>query len=323
METIAEVLFYVKYGRDDLLKAINGLSQREMTQLPVYGEWTVKEILAHIIGWDQRVIKILPMIVQNRANEIPGVEVESHNRQSVAAWRDRSIVEVLAEINSTHQQILDILSSIPFTEIDRRHERNGRIITIRSYVIDIMVDHERQHAAEIDLWRRGLELSIDPAAIVRTLKQSRANFMKVLDSFTETDVLDKRAVGVWSVSDLVGHVADWEQRMLDAAYHIYDPSRPLVPPLGEASADWNNILAERRAGKSWPENYRDLRETQTATDKLVETLNPGDWKLRGPYPWSDDQGTLAELATQITEHYLDHLPDLERWSTQKRPEPQA
>jgi hypothetical protein len=152
------------------------------------------------------------------------------------------------------------------------------------------------------------------------LEQSRANFMKILDSFSEADVLDKTAVGVWSISDMVGHMADWEQRMLIAAYHIYDPSRPPAPPVGQASADWNSILAERRAGKSWPENYRDLRETQTGVDKLIESLKPGDWKLRGSYPWPDDQGTLAELLTEIGEHYLDHLSDLEKWSKQRRHE---
>jgi hypothetical protein len=317
MESIADVISYVKYGRTALLEAIKGLSRRQLTQIPIYDEWTVKDVLAHIIGWDHWVIKIVPLIVQDKADQVPEVDVEARNRQFVAAWRERSLTEILAELASTHQQIIDILSSIDFTEIDRRHNRHGRVITIRGYVIEIMVEHERRHAAEIELWRQDLEQEIDPIAIEAMLKQNRDNFMNLLDRFSQADLLNKTAVGSWSLNDLIGHIADWEQRMLDTAYHIYDPSQPLPPPVGDPAADWNEILAAQRDEKSWPENYQDLKQTQQALDDLIKTLRPGDWKLRGLYPWPDDQGTLAELIYQIAEHYLDHLPDLERWYARK------
>jgi len=319
MESIADVISYIKYGRVALLESIEALSQREMTQIPVYDTWTIKDILAHIIGWDQRVIKILPLIVQDMAGQVPGVDVESHNRQSVAAWKDRSLAEVMAALEVAHLQIIDILSGIDFTEIDRRHDRNDRVITIRSYVIEVMVEHERHHAAEIELWRKALELAIDPAAVRRTLEQSRANFMDLLSRLNQADGMDKTAIGTWSLSDLAGHVADWEQRIVDAAYHIYDPARPQVPPLSNSSeeADWNEIMAAKRAGKSWQENYEDLQHAQQAMDHLLNALKPGDWKLRGPYPWPDDQGTLAELIVQAAEHYEDHLPDLKNLVAKK------
>lgn len=312
MSSIATIVSGLEYSRSELLKAIEGLSQRELTEIPIYEGWTIKEVLAHIIGWDQRVIKTLPLMLQNRASEIPGVEVEAHNRQSLAAWADRSLAETLAEIKSTHQQILDMLSSLDHVEIDMRRERNGRVITIRSYVIDIMMEHERQHAAEISQWRKNLDQAIDPEAIAAMVAQRSAEFMNLLDQFDEDEVLDKNGLGERSINELVGHIADWEQRMLKAAYHIYDRSLPPVPPVSDTYADWNAIMAARRAGKSWPENYHYLRDTQIATKDFVAKLRPGDWKLRGPYPWPNDQGSLAELISHIGEHYTHHLPDLER-----------
>jgi hypothetical protein len=320
MGSIADIIAYVKYGRIALLESIEALSQREMTQIPVYDTWAVKDILAHIIGWDQRVIKIVPLIVQDMASQVPGVDVESHNRQSVAAWKDRSLAEVMAALESAHLQIIDILANLDFTEIDRRHDRNGRVITIRSYVIEVMVEHERLHAAEIELWRKALDLAIDPAAIRATLEQSRTNFMDLLSRLHQADGADNKVIGTWSLSDLVGHVADWEQRIVDAAYHIYDPALPQVPPLSSASEEavWNEIMATKRTGKSWQENYADLQKAQQAMDTLLAALKPGDWKLRGPYPWPDDQGTVAELIVQAAEHYEDHLPDLENLAAKSR-----
>jgi hypothetical protein len=313
MADIQTIISDLEYGRSQLLKSIEGLSQREMTETPIYEGWTVKDMLAHIIGWDQRTLQTLPLMLQNRADEVTGVEVEEHNQESVRAWRDKSLTEVLAVMKSTHQQILKILAKADHVEIDMRRERNGRIITIRSYVIDVMMEHDRKHALEIEQWRKGLDQSIDPEAIKSTWIYNQADFWAALEGLTEADLLDKAAVGGWSVKDVVGHLADWEQLILKAAYHIYDPSEPEVPVPGESIEEINQTLAAKRKENSWQSERKYLRETQLALSEFLARLKPGDCRLRGPYPWPDDQGTLAELISHASEHYVDHLPDLERW----------
>jgi uncharacterized damage-inducible protein DinB len=324
MGSIAEIIAYINFGRSGLSEAIKGLSLRELSQLPVCDDWTVKDILAHIVGWDHRVIKILPLIVQDQADLIPGVEVEEFNRQSVAQWHSRSFAELLLEFQTAHQQIIDFIAQLDYPQIDMRHERNGRIITIRSYVIQIMVEHELRHATEIEQWCKKRDHMVDGPASRLMLETQRAKFMELLDRFTQDEeVIDKRAVGDWSISDMVGHIADWEQRMLKAMVHIHDPSRPPVPVVSDVSLEWNEIMAGRRADRSWAENYHYLRETQIEIDNFLATMKPGDWRLRGPYPWPNDQGTLAELVEHCAAHYVDHLPDVEHWLKEKGYESQA
>ena len=321
MGRISDIISDLSYSRSQLLKSIQGLSKRELTETPIYGAWTLKDVLAHVVGWDQRVLKTLPLMLQNRANEVAGVEVETYNRQSVSAWRDKPFNEVLRTIESTHLQILDIISSLDHVEIDMRRDRKDRIITIRSYIIDIMAEHERQHAAEIQQWRAELERAINPDAIKEELAQNQAEFLAVLEHFDEADLLDQTAVGVWSIKDVVGHVADWEDRMLRAGRHIFDPSLPDVIPVSglDDIEDWNEIMAAKREEQLWPEVYGFLRITQQAMQEFVDKLKIGDWKLRGPYPWPNDEGTLAELILQAAEHYADHLPEIETWSNEKSP----
>lgn len=309
MATMPEIVSYLKYGRAVLFEAIAGLSRRELTEVEIYPGWTIKEVLAHIIGWDEQVIKNLVLIKHGQADQIDYLDAQEHNRTAVAHWRDHSWREVLAAVHHSYQQIIDMIAALDFPDIDRRYERRGRVITIRSYIIETMVEHIRQHAAEIELWRQSLDEDIDPAAMVMQMKQSRAGFMAVLDTIDDADVMNKY-VGRWSISDLVGHVADWEQRMLQAARHIYDPSLPPVPPVDDHALDWDEVLVARRAKKSWPENHHDLLETQVAVDNFLIDLLPGDWKLRGPFPWPDDQGSLAELIANIGRHYDNHTPNL-------------
>ena len=317
MDNIATIISDLKFGRSQLLKSIDGLSHRELTETLIYEEWTIKDVMAHVIGWDRRVIKTLPLMLQDRADEIPGVDVEAFNRQSVEACRDKTLAEVLADIKSTHRQILEILAEVDHVEIDTRRVRYGRTITIRSYVIDVMMEHEREHATEIEQWRKGLAQAIDPSSIKAALAQNRADFWAALTGLNETDLLDKSALDGWSVKELVGHIADWEQFILNAARHIYDPARPTLPPVDDSLEHRHRMLAARRKGNTWPEEARSLRECQAALDEFIARLNPGDWKLRGPYPWPSDQGALAELLTHAAEHYTDHLPAVTRWRREK------
>jgi uncharacterized damage-inducible protein DinB len=311
--SISEIVSDLKYSRGELLHSIASLSRRELTEIQIYEGWTVKDVLAHVIGWDQRVLKTLPLILQNQASEVASVEVDDFNRKSVNAWRDKSWAEVLSEVQSTHRRILEVLVGLDHMEIDMRRQRNERIITIRSYVIDIMIEHDREHAAEIELWRKSLEQNIDPDAIKAALDQNRADFMAAIAGLSHADLLDKSACGTWSVKDVAGHVADWERLMLEAARHIHDPSLPPALPAGEVTDDWNEIMAAKRENDSWENVFHDLTGLHQAVDRFVAGLKMGDWALRGPYPWPDDQGTLAELLDQIATHYTDHGPELEQW----------
>ncbi len=313
MSSISAIVSYLEYGRSQLLQSVEGLSQREATEIPIYEGWTVKDVLAHLIGWDQWVLCTLPLMVQNRANEIPGVDEDAYNRKSVQAGQDKTVAELLLEIRSTQQQISELISNLDHVEIDMRRERHGRVITIRSYVIEVMVEHERQHALEIEQWRKHLEETIDPEAIKDSLARNRADFLALLEGLNEAQVADKTAVGAWSIKDVVGHLADWEQLILKAALHIYDPSLPAVLPFKENLDEWNETMVARRVGHSWPDVCSYLSETNAALDQFVDKLKPGDWKLRGPYAWPNDQGSLAELLSHAAEHYADHSPAVARW----------
>jgi uncharacterized damage-inducible protein DinB len=317
---IQAIVSDLNYGRSQLIQAIEGLSWREMTQISLYQGWTVKDVLAHVLGWDRRVLHTLPLMLQNRASEVAGVEVDEFNRLSVAAGRDLSLSELLAEVTATHRRIVKIIAGLEHKEIDMRRERHGRTITIRSYVIDVMIEHEREHAAEIETWRKGLEQNVDPAAIKAALASHRADFWAAIAGLSQAEAQAQHMVGDWSVKDVVGHIADWGWRMLKAAQHIHDPSLPVVPPVSDTAGEeqWNEIMAVRRQHQTWAEVQQALAEVEAAMDTFVAALRSGDWHLRGPYPWPNDQGSLAELIEDIATHYADHTPELQQWRTQTK-----
>ncbi len=309
MSSIPAVISYLKFGRAEVLKAIEELSWRELTQTPVYEDWTMKDVLAHFIGWDQHVIEILPLIVQNRADEIAGVDPDDLNHGTAAAWRDKPLAEVLAAVKASHQQIIEMIAALNHKQIDLRHERQGRFITIRSYVIRMIVEHARQHAAEIHEWRAKLDEVIDSAVILNDMAQKRARLLAAIEGLSEADLLASNAVGVWSVKDTIGHLADWEQMILATARFMVDPAQPAITPITYGDAV-NALLAAQRAGQTWAEVLADLTQTRQELLDFAAGLSPADWQRRGAYPWPD-QGTLAEMLGGAAWHDGAHADDIE------------
>jgi uncharacterized damage-inducible protein DinB len=307
MGSIATIISDLDFGRTQLLQAIEGLSERELTEIHIYDGWTIKDLLAHIIGWDQWVLCTLPLLVENQTEEVPHVESDEFNQKAVEAWQDKSIAEIRAELKITHRQILDMISQLDHVEIDLRRERQGRVITIRSYVIDMMVEHERKHAVEIAAWRKTLGQAIDPEAVKSSLAQNRAEFWAALEGLSPTEAQAPAGRGNRSIQAVVGHVADWQERMFKAARHIHDPSWP-----APAVAADQEVPPDSGAVRPWPEVTERLQAVEAELDAFLARLNRGDWQLRGPYPWPNDQGTLAELISHAAEHYAHHLPDVRR-----------
>lgn len=305
MPTIQDIVSDVDSSYTSLLNAIKGLSHRELTTIHIYPGWTVKDVLAHIIGWDQRVIQILPLIQQGQ--DLPGVDVAAQNHQAIQVSQHLAVAEIVQVCDANHRQILDLIRAMDYRDIDVRHQRGEQVITIRSYVIDKMTEHKYLHAFEISQWRKHQEAQIDPIAIQTTLKHNQAEVWAALEGLPEDKLLKPGVMDGRSVKDIVAHLADWDSYILAAGRHIYNPVYPKVTP----------DPVESRGGWTWLEVRRYLEKTQMAFDTFIADLTPGDWKLRGPYPWPNDQGTLAELISQSAEHYASHLPTLRAWRAQQ------
>ncbi|MEM7344697.1 MAG: DinB family protein [Chloroflexota bacterium] len=159
------------------------------------------------------------------------------------------------------------------------------------------------------------------SALQNQLAESRANLMAALEGLNEADLIDKTAVGVWSVKDSIGHIIDWEKRMLDAVRHIQDPvAYPPVQPVSpdtDNEDEWNDKLVANRESQSWAETLQDLSETRKSVHQFMGQLSAADLAKTGACPWPDDTMTIAGLLGFMAEHDDDHIPVLEAWRAEK------
>ena len=121
-------------------ESYSGLSDQKMKELGVTGDWSVKDILAHVTTWEQEALKTLPLILEGdrmpRYSEMYG-GIDAFNALMTEQKRGLSLSEVLKESDETHRRLVDYVKSVPDGEIVRetRFRRRLRLDTYSHYPI--------------------------------------------------------------------------------------------------------------------------------------------------------------------------------------------
>jgi hypothetical protein len=148
-------------NREQLLKKIDtpwaalrasyaGLSEAQLAQPGVTGDWSVIDILAHVSAWENEALTHLPHILEGKRppkySDLYG-GIDAFNALKVRQSRAVSPAEVLARVEATHRQLVDYLESAPAEQLatETRFRRRIRLDTYSHYPI---------HTQAIQEWRK-------------------------------------------------------------------------------------------------------------------------------------------------------------------------
>lgn len=112
-------------------------------------QYTACESLTHLIGWQEYVLEILPTMLKQIDNPLPPVDAETRNSQSYLQRKDKSLSELLAEFDENNQQIIAILQEATPEALTLRRVRNNQIFTIKSYVIDTILQNVLRYVDQL------------------------------------------------------------------------------------------------------------------------------------------------------------------------------
>jgi hypothetical protein len=126
-----------------------GLSDSQMTEAGVTGDWSVKDIIAHVTWWEQEALKHLPLITKGRRPRTYAAEyggIDAFNALMTEQKRRLSLSEVLRQRDEMHRQLVLYIESVPEEHCtsDTRFRRRLRLDTY---------SHYPKHAKAIRAWR--------------------------------------------------------------------------------------------------------------------------------------------------------------------------
>jgi hypothetical protein len=117
-----------------------GLSNMQLTEPSVAGDWSVKDIIAHVTWWEEEALRHLPLIVAGhrppRYSAVYG-GIDAFNAMMAERKRDLSLPDVLAQQDDTHRRLIDFIYSVPEDQFSResRFRRRLRLDTYSHYPI--------------------------------------------------------------------------------------------------------------------------------------------------------------------------------------------
>jgi hypothetical protein len=108
-------------ARGSLLTSIEGLDE----SAPVLGDWTVKDIIAHLVSWGDElrseIREILIDLTPHYSYLISSDrDYDAWNRSQVAARKCLSLREMLGELERDYQETLDLVKWLAPGELQRR-----------------------------------------------------------------------------------------------------------------------------------------------------------------------------------------------------------
>ena len=153
---------------------------------------------------------------------------------------------------------------------------------------------------------------MDQVAELRAkLDEAHRRVLTAVEGMEPTVLENQPAVGSWSVRDVVGHMVDWENEMLNAAEHILGGPAPKGQPIKHIQS-YNNLRGALWGIEPWSAALGDFQQAHERALRFVEHLTPEQLDTIGPYT-TGRVGRLSGLMEHVTGHLEEHAAQLEAW----------
>lgn len=159
----------LKYGHHTVQQAVNGLPDSAWEKAGACGTWSIKDLIAHLASFEHVLKEVLTGIVESETHTsnpsaatpyLNGfIDTEAQfNDTEVDARKGKTAMEVLAEYDDTHSQVMSLIARVP--EETRRQTGTlpwyGAVYALDDFVVYAFYGHKREHCGQIAIFRDSL-----------------------------------------------------------------------------------------------------------------------------------------------------------------------
>jgi hypothetical protein len=152
--------------------SIEGLDEATICREPVVDDWTIKDILGHIVSWNEEFRANIAMILKG---EHPGYDHEISeednfsrwNRQWIGKKRSYSLEQIIADVERDYQEAVALIEGLKTDEYRKRGvtpwknaatKKPEELTKEDTDTVETLVTfhwrHMNEHIREIEMWRR-------------------------------------------------------------------------------------------------------------------------------------------------------------------------
>ncbi len=131
----------------------------------IYPNWTLKQMLDHIAGWDDAVIASLRAHVDGKVPGTPADRgIDYYNDQTVTTRESLDFTHTLSEFKTSRLLLKQIINAMPDNKLAEPLIVPWGSKGTVSEIIEIFAEHEEIHTADILRWLENPNQPIDSKA---------------------------------------------------------------------------------------------------------------------------------------------------------------
>jgi hypothetical protein len=133
----------------EILRAITDEQWHQPVPSEADAPWLARDVLAHLAVSEGGQLGQITRCIAGQVTVPDDFDLQRFNRRSVYKQAERSVTDMLAEIETDFARVLDTLDALDEAELDKsgRHA-SGEIMTVERFFYHI-AEHRRQHAEEL------------------------------------------------------------------------------------------------------------------------------------------------------------------------------
>ncbi len=149
MDELNNALSELDSTRDALLAALAGLDEAALDRKGGVGDWSIKNVLAHIAAWEAWVAQALPARMSSGTTPEDfrqrAEDEDRFNADEVAEREELTPDEQLMELERTRAELLAYVRGLDAATLARSHPWDSWAGTLPEYLLEALGDHEAEH----------------------------------------------------------------------------------------------------------------------------------------------------------------------------------
>jgi len=156
----ARLLNTIERRFNEFCASYRGLTPEQLLLPGVTGEWSVRDLIAHVTWWEEEALKHVPTVLAGGRPERYSTAYGGIDAFNALMTRQRAhlpLEHVLAQQTTVHRKLIGIVADIPLAELGG-NSRIRRRIRLDTY------GHYPLHTKQIIAWREASGFSVAQAA---------------------------------------------------------------------------------------------------------------------------------------------------------------
>lgn len=287
----------IRAAHADLHASVADIDAATLETTAVVGSWSVRNVSGNLLDW----VEIITAVIEGRPAPTVNVQdFDAYNAEREALHAATPWPTLLAALDDAIERAAAGVAALDDAALQEELVAPwGHPARLRD-VIQVIPHHHHEHLAEITPW-----------ALREQLRLARTRFSTATAHLSTQQLETIPVCGIWTWSDLAGHLADWAQEgnlRLSAALDGAEAPEPIVTD--EASGEtWNaeHAAARTDAGKGWEANVADFNATLDTLDGLLERAGTELTEMTLAAPWGGTEPAVELLHELATGHINEHI----------------